>query len=135
YDYSYNKHRINIPRLTDPFIVDMFATSPHLLSTFICLETLVLDNISIKSFDEILNDLNVLPNLNSLIINLAEHDKNLAVFFSKTEVAVAVRQKKINIHTLPPNINEQLEFHQIKNLKLLTGGGTIDDNQDLLRDG
>ncbi|CAF4533229.1 unnamed protein product, partial [Rotaria sp. Silwood2] len=113
----------------------MFATSPHLLSTFICLETLVLDNISIKSFDEILNDLNVLPNLNSLIINLAEHDKNLAVFFSKTEVAVAVRQKKINIHTLPPNINEQLEFHQIKNLKLLTGGGTIDDNQDLLRDG
>jgi hypothetical protein len=34
-----NKHHINVLRLSDPFIVDMFATSPHLLSTFICLET------------------------------------------------------------------------------------------------
>ncbi|CAF3960660.1 unnamed protein product, partial [Rotaria sordida] len=34
---------------------------------------------------------------------------------------------------LPPNINQQLKFQQIKDLKLLAGGGTIDDNQDLLR--
>ncbi|CAF3692552.1 unnamed protein product [Rotaria sordida] len=36
---------------------------------------------------------------------------------------------------LPPNINQQLKFQQIKDLKLLAGGGTIDDNQDLLRNG
>jgi hypothetical protein len=35
----------------------------------------------------------------------------------------------------PPNINKQLEFCQIKNLKLLTGGGTIDNNQEFLREG
>ncbi|CAF1481564.1 unnamed protein product, partial [Rotaria sordida] len=78
-----NKYRINVLHLSDPFIVDMFATPPHLLSTYSGLEILVLDNIGVKSFNEILNNLNMLSNLHTLIIKPGDCGKSLNIFLLK----------------------------------------------------
>jgi hypothetical protein len=91
-----NKHRVNVLRLSDPFIADTFATPPHLLSTFIRLEILILDNISVKSFDEVLNDINVLPNLHSLIINQDEYGKGVGVFLPKVLDLLELKRLKFD---------------------------------------
>ncbi|CAF4156678.1 unnamed protein product, partial [Rotaria sordida] len=78
-----NKHRINVLHLPDPFIVDMLATPPHLLSTYSGLEILVLDNIGVKSFNEILNNLYMLSNLHTLIIKPGDCGKSLNIFLLK----------------------------------------------------
>ncbi|CAF4517477.1 unnamed protein product [Rotaria socialis] len=64
-----NTNRITVLRISDPFIAAIFITPSHLISSFICLKKLVLDNISINSFDEIVNNSSVVfPELNTLIV-------------------------------------------------------------------
>ncbi|CAF1416698.1 unnamed protein product [Rotaria sordida] len=52
-----NKHRINILRLLNPFIVDIIFSTPHIISKFIRLEILILDNIHTKKGREMVADI------------------------------------------------------------------------------
>ncbi|CAF4113659.1 unnamed protein product [Rotaria sp. Silwood1] len=75
-----NTNHITVLRISDPFIADMFITPSHLISSFICLKRLVLDNISFKSFDEIIENSNVVfLELNTLIIYA--NDNGILLFF------------------------------------------------------
>ena len=68
-----NKHRINFLRLSNPFTVDIVFSPPRIISQFIQLETLILDNINEKYFNNISTDLIFLPKLHSLILNFADY--------------------------------------------------------------
>ena len=67
-----NQHRIDYLRLSNPFIVDMIFSPPILISRFIQLEKLVLDQIHAKYLRNILLHAGFLSNLHSLVISLAD---------------------------------------------------------------
>ncbi|CAF1559813.1 unnamed protein product, partial [Rotaria sordida] len=52
-----NQHRINIIRLSNPCIIDIFFSPEHFIVQFIRLETLILENIKSKYLENILNRL------------------------------------------------------------------------------
>jgi hypothetical protein len=58
-----NKHRINILRLSNPFTVDIVFSPPRIISKFLRLEKLILDNIDAKYLNNILNQSIHLPKL------------------------------------------------------------------------
>jgi hypothetical protein len=67
-----NKHRINILRLSNPFTVDIVFSPPRIISKFLRLEKLILDNIDAKYLNNILNQSIHLPKLHSLVLTLAD---------------------------------------------------------------
>ncbi|CAF4786954.1 unnamed protein product [Rotaria sp. Silwood1] len=68
-----NQHRINSLRLSNPFTVDIIFSPPRILSKFICLEILILDNIKAQYLNRIFNHLILLPKLHSLVLSLIEY--------------------------------------------------------------
>jgi hypothetical protein len=76
-----NKHRINFLRLSNPFTVDIILSPPRIISKFIQLETLILDDITAKYLHNILKHSIVLPKLHSLILNLADHVQDPSKIF------------------------------------------------------
>ncbi|CAF1102934.1 unnamed protein product [Rotaria sordida] len=78
-----NKHRINIIRLSNPFIVDIIFSPTHVISKFSCLEILILDNIHTKNLHEIFLELMCLPNLHSMVLHPAEYVQSSIDIFSE----------------------------------------------------
>jgi hypothetical protein len=78
-----NKDRINVLRLSNPFSFDIVFSPPRMISEFIRLETLILDNINTNSLYEIFQELMSLTNLHSLTLNIAEYVDSLIEVFSK----------------------------------------------------
>jgi hypothetical protein len=76
-----NKHRINILRLSNPFTVDIVFSPPRIISKFIQLESLILDNIKAKYLENILIHLCFLPELHSLTINPIDYVENPTLFY------------------------------------------------------
>jgi hypothetical protein len=76
-----NRHRINYLRLSNPFIVDIVLSPPRIISRFVRLESLVLDNIDAKYLNNILNHLIQLPEFYSLTINLMNDIANSTDFY------------------------------------------------------
>jgi hypothetical protein len=76
-----NKHRINILRLSNPFTVDIVFSPPRIISKFVRLETLILDNFKAKYLDNIFAHLIFLPALHSLTINPIDYIENSTVFY------------------------------------------------------
>jgi len=76
-----NKHRINYLRLSNPFTVDIVFSPPRMISKFIRLKTLILDNIKAKYLENILSHLKSLSELQSLTINLFDHIENSSLFY------------------------------------------------------
>ncbi|CAF3768986.1 unnamed protein product [Rotaria sp. Silwood1] len=77
-----NKHRINVLSLSNSLAVDIVLSSSRIISDFVRLETLILDNINMESLKKIFYELMLLPNLHSLVLNLAEYVQNLNDIFS-----------------------------------------------------
>jgi hypothetical protein len=71
-----NKHRIISLHLSDVFFIDMILSPPRILSKFLRLETLILDNIKVKHLENILNHALSLPNLYSLVIKPVDYCEN-----------------------------------------------------------
>ncbi|CAF2074538.1 unnamed protein product [Rotaria magnacalcarata] len=78
-----NKHRINLLCLSNPFTADIILSSPCIMSDFVRLETLILDNITAKNLYKIFLELMFLPNLHTLVLNPAEYVENATDIFSK----------------------------------------------------
>ncbi|CAF3044375.1 unnamed protein product, partial [Rotaria sp. Silwood2] len=78
-----NKNRINILRLSNQFTVDIVFSPPHIISEFIQLEKLILDNINMNNLYEIFQELMSLFNLRSLTLNIAEYVDSSIDIFSK----------------------------------------------------
>ncbi|CAF1261998.1 unnamed protein product [Rotaria sordida] len=68
-----NQHRINSLRLSNPFTMDIIFSLPRIISKFICLEILILDNIKAQYLNKIFNHLILLPKLHSLVLSLIEY--------------------------------------------------------------
>jgi len=68
-----NKDRINLLRLSNPFTVDIIFSPPRLISKFVSLENLILDNINAKYLTNILIQSILLPKFHSLVLNLTDH--------------------------------------------------------------
>jgi len=58
-----NIHRINILRLSNPLTVSIVFSQPWLISKFLQLETLILDNINAQYFNNTFDHLIILPQL------------------------------------------------------------------------
>jgi hypothetical protein len=63
-----NRRRIHILRLSNPFTVDIVFSPSRIITQFSQLETLILDNINAKSFNNISIYLMFLPKLHSLAL-------------------------------------------------------------------
>ncbi|CAF4282117.1 unnamed protein product, partial [Rotaria sordida] len=68
-----NQHRINSLRLSNLFTVDIIFSPSRIISKFIYLETLILDNIKAQYLYKILHHLILLPKFHSLVLNLIEY--------------------------------------------------------------
>ncbi|CAF1005936.1 unnamed protein product [Rotaria sp. Silwood1] len=77
------KHRIEILRLSNSFIIDIVLLPIHFGLKFISLEKLILDQITEKNFDSIFDELKFLSYLHSLVLNFKEYIQNLNDIFSK----------------------------------------------------
>ncbi|CAF1285311.1 unnamed protein product, partial [Rotaria sordida] len=76
-----NQHQINSLRLLNPFTVDIIFSPSRIISKFIYLETLILDNIKAQYLYKILNHLILLPKFHSLVINLIEYIQSPSTLF------------------------------------------------------
>ena len=94
-----NRHRINILRLSNPFTVDIVFSPPRIISKFIQLETLILDNTKAKYLDNILDHLVYLPKLYSLTLNLTDQVQYPSVLFSQIFCLPKLKYFKITYQT------------------------------------
>lgn len=76
-----NQHRINYLRLSNPFTVDLIFSPPRVISKFIRLQSLVLDQIKAKYLENIFIQLSLLSHLQSLSIDLIDRVKNPTLFY------------------------------------------------------
>ncbi len=94
-----NKHRINFLRISNPFTVDIVLSPPPIISEFLQLETLILDNINAKYLNKILKYSIVLPKLHSLIINSIDFIQNPTSFFIRLFSLPKLKYCKIQFQT------------------------------------
>jgi len=94
-----NKHRINQLCLSNPFTVDLVFSPPRIITKFVHLETLVLDNINGKYLNKILDYLVVLPNLHSLIIHPIDYILYPSILFDKIFRLHQLKYSKITYQT------------------------------------
>ncbi|CAF4438126.1 unnamed protein product [Rotaria sp. Silwood2] len=76
-----NKHRINLIRSSNLFIVNIIFSQPRMILKFIRLEILILDNINLKYFNKIVEYLNCLPKFHSLTISIGDYIQSLYLLF------------------------------------------------------
>ncbi|CAM4979593.1 unnamed protein product, partial [Rotaria socialis] len=109
-----NTNRITVLRISDPFIAAIFITPSHLISSFICLKKLVLDNISINSFDEIVNNSSVVfPELNTLIV-YPDDGSILLHFLYRTLASLKLKYFKVEYET--KILRTPIYYHLDKNV-------------------
>ncbi|CAF2041947.1 unnamed protein product, partial [Rotaria magnacalcarata] len=109
-----NTNRITVLRISDPFIAAIFITPSHLISSFICLKKLVLDNISINSFDEIVNNSSVVfPELNTLIV-YPNDGSILLHFLYRTLASLKLKYFKVEYET--KILRTPIYYHLDKNV-------------------
>jgi len=78
-----NKNRINILRLSNQFTVDIVFSPPGIISEFIQLQKLILENINVNNLYEIFQELISSINLHSLTLDIAEYLDNSIDIFPK----------------------------------------------------
>jgi hypothetical protein len=118
-----NKHRINYLHLSNPFSVDIVFSPPRLISKFLQLETLILDKINPKYFNNILDYLITLPQLQSLTINPIDCISNSTLFYTrilrlpKLKYCKIEFESKDDLEQLPPatDIFSPIEYLVIQN--------------------
>ncbi|CAF3283472.1 unnamed protein product [Rotaria sp. Silwood2] len=76
-----NQQQINFLRLTNPFAINIIFSSSRTILNFYSLETLILDNLHNKKFEQFFDYFIRLPNLHSLNISLNECIKSLYILF------------------------------------------------------
>lgn len=76
-----NEHRINILRLSNPFMINKIFSPPRFVLNFHQLETLSLENIKSASLKNILNYLIFLPKLQSLTIKPIDPIERPTLFY------------------------------------------------------
>ena len=76
-----NQHRIAYLRLSNPFTVDRVFSPPRIITKFVRLQTLILDQIKAKYLENIFIHLSFLSDLKSLSIHLIDPVKNTTLFY------------------------------------------------------
>ncbi|CAF0874418.1 unnamed protein product [Rotaria sordida] len=76
------RYRINLFRLSNPFIADIIFSPPRIILQFIHLEKLILDKIQMKYLSKIFNYLTYLPKFHSLIISIGDYIESLDILFT-----------------------------------------------------
>ncbi|CAF4163292.1 unnamed protein product, partial [Rotaria sordida] len=78
-----NQSQINFLRLSNPFVVKIIFSEPHLILNFIRLETIILDNVQDKNFNKFFDYLICLTTLHAITISFLEHISSLDIIFSQ----------------------------------------------------
>ncbi|CAF4167669.1 unnamed protein product, partial [Rotaria sordida] len=87
-DYYYNilipnQSQINFLRLSNPFVVKIIFSQPHLILNFIRLQTIILDNVRDKNFHKFFDYLIYLTTLDAITISFVERISSLDIIFSQ----------------------------------------------------
>ncbi len=93
--YSTLPIKIDTPTVSKSNFERYYENMTHIISDFIRLETLILDNISAKNLYKIFLELKFLPNLHLLVLNLAEYVQNSIDVFSKIFLLSKLKYCKI----------------------------------------
>ncbi|CAF4395162.1 unnamed protein product, partial [Rotaria sp. Silwood2] len=75
------RHRINLLRLSNPFVAEIIFSPPRLILQFIHLEKLILDKIQMKYLRKMFNYLMDLPKFHSLTISIGDYIESLDLLF------------------------------------------------------
>jgi hypothetical protein len=127
-----NIHRINILRLSNLLTVSI-VPQPWLISKFLQLETLILDNINGQYFNNTFDHLIILPQLHSLTINTIDYIQNSTLFYirifhlPKLKYGKIKFESKDDVQLLPKStdkfspieclvINNRFRFQSFNNL-------------------
>jgi hypothetical protein len=94
-----NIHRINSLRISNVFIYDLVPSPVTILSEFLRLERLSLNNIESKYLKQLLLQLISLPSLSSLTIRSADHVKNPNTIYQQIFRVPTLKYCKVS---LPP---------------------------------
>jgi len=94
-----NRRRINILRLSNPFTVDIVFSPSRIITQFSQLETLILDNINAKSFNNISIYLMFLPKLHSLALHFEEYIECPSIPFDQIFSLSKLKYCKITYRT------------------------------------
>ncbi|CAF5044791.1 unnamed protein product, partial [Rotaria sp. Silwood1] len=94
-----NQQQINFLRLTNPFAINIIFSSSRTILNFYSLETLILDNLQNKKFDQFFDYFIRLPNLHSLNISLNECIKSLYILFCQIFRLPKLKYCKIEYYT------------------------------------
>jgi hypothetical protein len=114
--YSYliktNQHRIISLRLSDLFLVNMILSPPRVISKFLRLETLILDQIESKHLEIILQYALSLPNISSLTIGCTDYvDDSSNIYYQIFRLCrlkyCQISGLTIGNSKLLPNLNNQ----------------------------
>ncbi|CAF1017781.1 unnamed protein product [Rotaria sp. Silwood1] len=87
-DYYYNilipnQSQINFLRLSNPFVVKIIFSQPHLILNFIRLQTIILDNVLDRNFHKFFDYLLYLTTLHAITISFVQHISSLDIIFSQ----------------------------------------------------
>jgi len=129
-----NKHRIISLRLSNFFLIDNILSLARILSKFLRLETLILDNIKPKHLENILNYAISLPNLYSLVIDSVDYLDNSNNIYRQIFRLPVLKYCKLSFK---PESNSELlpicenEYSSIENL-IIDNGVTFDGFDRLL---
>ncbi len=125
--YSYlikpNQHRIISFRLSDLFLVQMILSPPRVISKFLRLERLILDQIESRHLENILQYALSLPNLTSLTIGCVGYTNDSSNIYYQIFRLCQLKYCQISgltigNSTLLPNVNNQyspIEYLVMKN--------------------
>ncbi|CAF4552830.1 unnamed protein product, partial [Rotaria sp. Silwood2] len=94
-----NRHRINLLRLSNPFVVEIIFSPPRMVLQFIHLEKLVLDNIQMKYLRKIFDYLMYLPKFHSLTISIGDYIESINCLFSDLFNLLTLKYCKIEYET------------------------------------
>ncbi|CAF1129301.1 unnamed protein product [Rotaria sordida] len=112
-----NQHQINSLRLLNPFTVDIVFSPLCIISKFICLETLILDNIKAQYLYKILHHLILLPKFHSLVLNLIEYVQSPSTLFYHEQRLLPIIFHKYQYSLIEHFvINSRIRFDSFNNL-------------------
>jgi len=106
FDYYYKftiipyKNQIQSLHVSNSFIIEFFLSSISLIPKLIHLHTFIIKDIQLKYIENLLNDLFVLPNLSSLVIDCREYVSNRTNLYKQIFRLSALKYCKLSLKTL-----------------------------------
>jgi hypothetical protein len=108
-----NKHRINSLHLSNIFTADLLFSPPLIIKKFICLETLILDNIESTYFEDILlYHLASVFTLRSLVVVLTDQISSKNTFYRSIFRLPVLKYCKLSFEARPQSTSIRIATYE-----------------------